>query len=117
MFDADYNAALDGESGEQSEVPKKPDIERDSHISDTRHDNNPIKEIKEPIVKDRPGLSQPLGLGIDWDAGYQTRFVKWVMAEKRARQYERGRLDIYWKRLGEERKRFEEQKKDLRKQI
>ena len=44
---------------------------------------------------------------------HQTRFVKWVTAEKRARQYERGRLDIYWKRLGEERKRFEEQKKEF----
>jgi len=77
LADADYNPALDGESGErllnytdddqQVHVsdPKKPDI------SDTRHDSyiiKEIKEIKEPIVKKiqtRPGLSQPLGLGID----------------------------------------------------
>jgi len=98
LDDVEYNAALDGESGErllnytdvdqQSEVPKKPDIERDSHISDARHDAiKEIKEIKEPIVKDQSRQSEDsLGLGIDWYAGHQTRFVKWVMEEKRARQ-------------------------------
>ena len=72
--------------------------------------------VKEPIVKkDRPGLSQPsLGLGIDWDAGHQTRFVRWVTAEKKSRQYEKGMLALHWKHLKEERKRFEEQKKDFK---
>src|SRR5215831_9651539 len=85
-------------------------------VSDTQYVLQKPKEIKESTAA--AALSQTeedssLGLGIDWDARHQARFVKWVMEEKRARQHERARLDIYWKRLKEERKRFEEQKKEF----
>jgi hypothetical protein len=34
--------------------------------------------------------------------------VKWVLEQKRHAQVERKRLNMYWKRLTEERKKFEE---------
>jgi len=121
LDDADYNPALDGESGEI--LLNYTDVDQQVHVSDpkkpdTRHDSHAIKEIKEPIVKDQSGLGlshteDSLGLGIDWDAGHQTRFVKWVTAEKRRRQDEKGMLTSHWKRLAEERKKFELEKKDL----
>jgi hypothetical protein len=116
LLAGDYNEALDGESGERL-LNYRIEAEPEQVESDARYDNHVVKETKKIKIKEITTAEESdqsrsrtsdlkdssLGLEMDWDAGYQSRFVKWVMEEKRSRQYERGRLSLHWKRLGEER--------------
>src|SRR5215469_711930 len=63
-----------------------------------------------PFAQNGNSKSEDLDLGINWDttSNHQTRFMKWVFEQKRHMKVERNRLDIYWKRLQEERKKFED---------
>jgi hypothetical protein len=54
-----------------------------------------------------------MGLQMDWDAGHQARFLRWIMEEKRRRQNEKNMLSIHWKRLKEERQIFENRRKEF----
>ena len=132
LLSGEYSEILDGESGERLLNYTTVEAEPEQVVSDARYDNHVVKENKKIKIKEstaaRKESDQPrsrisdtdtedsslkLGLGVDWDEGYQNRFVKWVMQQKRARQYERGRLDIYWKRLTYEREKLEKEKRDF----
>jgi hypothetical protein len=49
----------------------------------------------------------------DWDSGYQSRFVKWVLHRRHLRNTEKKMLELHWRRLKEERQIFDKRKKEL----
>jgi hypothetical protein len=112
LEDVEYSEALDGESGERllgyniEPAPKQ-------MVSQQVSASNVHKQIKKPEQLSNRSPETPLDLGIDWDAGHQARFVKWVMEEKRNRQNEKGMLVLHWKRLKDERQIFENRRKEF----
>jgi hypothetical protein len=67
-----------------------------------------IKETKETSEEELDQVSNPLGM--DWDENHDTRFVKWVMDQKRIRQQEEHKLEEEKAILYQERSSIEVQK-------
>jgi hypothetical protein len=112
LEDVDYNPALDGEEGQrllgynvEPEQIVSPKHVVSQQVSDVH------KQIKKP--EQLSNRSPEMGLQMDWDAGHQARFVRWIMEEKRRRQNEKNMLSIHWKRLKEERQIFENRRKEF----
>jgi hypothetical protein len=50
---------------------------------------------------------------MDWDENHESRFVKWIMDQKRIRQQEEHKLEKQWGLLINERNSLEEQKRNI----
>jgi hypothetical protein len=50
---------------------------------------------------------------MDWDAGHQPRFVRWVFDEKKNIQNERNLLSLNWKRFTEEKNRLTQERSEF----
>src|SRR5215831_19382093 len=82
-------------------------------VEDAKIEEKREREFEQPESRALSDLEDRTTLDIDWDAGHQARFVKWVMQEKTNRQNEKGMLALHWKRLKEERKIFEIRRKEF----
>jgi orotate phosphoribosyltransferase-like protein len=122
----DYDETYYGVQGERrfaNQYPTFPKPSRRLEISDTDYDNRVVTKIKkveensEESYQHQPRISasedSSLGLGIDWDSNHQTRFVKWVMYEKKLRQGEERKIQEQWGGLLQERNSLEDLKRDL----
>ena len=129
LDDSDYNETLEGESGEKllNYTIESEQVVSDTQrvqssassivgISDTQYDPHVSQEVKkiEKLIVEEPAKSDlNPDLGIDWDAGYQSRFVKWVFEEKKQRNYEKGMLRLHRKNLTREKEKLEKEKREF----
>jgi hypothetical protein len=111
---ADYDKRYDGDGPFVRTVNQYPNIpSRRLEIPGTRYNNysNVIKGTKETSEEESDPASN--SLGIDWDENHETRFVKWVMDQKRIRQQEEHKLEEERARIYQERSSIEDQKRVL----
>jgi hypothetical protein len=127
----DYNEILDGESGERLlnftvepeqgvDIPDARDTnyvikEANTFEESTTEENQPQSRLyrskNSVLIKEK---SRDTSLDLDCDTtNYQANFTAWVFEQKRRRGVEQRSLDLYRKRITEDRSRLESEKSNF----